>query len=299
MNWNAEALYLQSGAALVNSALWNASSDHNLVYNGGSAPSFTNNGIFRKSAGAGNTTINSGVGFVNNGILDAQTGSLAFVGGSVFNSGSVFSGAGVVNMVSGTNTFNGNFTASSLLLSGGIHQGNGAVVGGVVPFSGGTLGGSWQVAAGQTLNGANGDFKHVSGDGAVLTNLGTIAWNTTNPLYLQSDGTVTNQGLFLANADSAVVYNGGSSPAFNNTASGTVRAAAGKTLSIGNTVGFVNNGGVLDAQAGGTLQYVGGSVFNGGSLFTGAGRNLAAGNNTGPQPHCPGGCHWPTPGSGN
>ena len=277
VNWNADPLFLQSGAAVVNNALWNATSDQALFYNGGSAPSFTNNGSFRKSGGVGSTTINTTVGFVNNGTLDAQTGSISFVGGSVFNAGSVFTGAGS-NVAAGNNTWNGSFNSVNLELQSGVHTGSSAVLGGNVGWSGGTLAGTWTVAAGQTLNGQAGSNKFVSG--ALLTNLGTIAWNTSDNLFLQSSGVVSNQGLFVANANTALTYNGGSQPAFDNTAGGTVRAAAGNTLTINTTTGFVNNGGVLDAQAGGSIRYAGGSVFNAGTLFTGAGSNVAAGNNT-------------------
>ena len=65
VNWNADTLFLQSGAVLRNDALWQAFGDNALTYNGGAAPSFINNGIFRKAGGSGSTTINSGVGFVN------------------------------------------------------------------------------------------------------------------------------------------------------------------------------------------------------------------------------------------
>ena len=280
VNWNGDTLYLQSGVAIINNALWNATSDDSLIYNGGAAPSFTNNGTFRKSAGAGSTTINNSVGFVNNGTLDAQTGSIAFVGGSTFNAGSVFTGAGVVNAVSGTNVFNGAFTSSNLRLSGGTHQGNGAVVGGTVAFLGGTLSGSWGIGAGQTLNAVGGGFKFIDGATTVLTNQGTLAWNTTDLLYLQGGATLRNQALFVANQNTSVVYNGGAATSFDNTASGTVRAAAGKTLTIGSGTGFVNNGGTLDAQAGGVIVYNGATVFNAGTQFTGAGSNIAAGNNT-------------------
>ncbi len=280
VNWNADPLYFQGGTTVVNNALWNATGDQALVYNGGAAPSFTNNGIFRKSGGIGNTTISHIVGFVNNGTLDAQTGSINFVGGSVFNAGSVFTGTGIVNVSAGTNTFNGAFTSSNLLLSGGTHSGNGAVVGGTVAFTGGYLAGTWQVGAGQTLQGQAGGAKFIEGAGTVVTNQGTIDWNTANSLYLQSGAKLVNQALFLASESAAVTYNGGAGPVFDNTAGGTVRAAAGKTLTINNTVGFINNGGALDAQVGATIHYAGGTVFNADTKFTGAGTNVATGNNS-------------------
>ena len=278
VNWNADSLYLQSGAAVVNDALWDATSDNALVYNGGASPSFVNNGTFRKSGGAGATTINSSVGFFNLGTLDAQTGSIQFNGGSVFNAGSVFTGAGSVNMAAGSNTFNGGFTSSNLWLSGGTHHGVGAVVGGAVNWTGGNLTGTWRVAVGQTLNGNAGSSKFIAG--ATLTNQGTLAWHTGEDLYLQSGGVLRNEALFVANQSVSLTYNGGASTSIENTATGTMRAAAGSTLTVGNGVGLVNNGGTLDAQAGASIRYAGGSVFNAGTQFSGAGSNVAAGNNS-------------------
>lgn len=281
VNWNADTLYFASGGGVVNNDLWNVTSDNALTYNNGASPSFTNNGVFRKSGGVGSTTINSGVGSVNNDTLDAQTGVISIVGGSVFNAGSVFTGAGAVNVSAGTNTFNGGFTSANLVLQSGTHLGNNAAVGGALTvFSGGTLTGTWQVSAGQVFSGGAGGNKFIDGAATVVTNLGTIAWGTTDSLLLASAATVSNQGLFLASETTSVDYNNGAGPSFINTDSGTVRAAAGKTLSINNTTGFVNNAGVLDAQAGATIQYAGGSVFNSGSQFTGAGSNVAAGNHT-------------------
>ena len=281
VKWSAtDGLYMQNGAGVVNNGRWDSTTDHTLVNNGGGNLSFVNNGTFRKSGGAGSTTISNGVGFVNNGTIDAQTGSIRFIGGSVFNNGSVFTGAGSV-VAAGNNTFNGSFTSANLVLESGIHRGGAAVVGGVAKWTGGTLAGSWTVAAGQTLEGQSGTFKFIDGAITVVTNQGTLAWNTSNFLYMQNGGTLRNEALFVANQSMTVANIGGAMPIFDNTASGTVRAAAGTVLIFAAGSGLlVNNGGTLDALAGATIHYAGGSVFNTGSVFTGAGRNLAAGNNS-------------------
>lgn len=277
VNWNADNLFLQSGAVVSNHALWNANGDTALVYNGGAAPAFINHGVFRKSAGTGSTTIGDGVGFVNHGTLDAVTGTLRFVGGSVFNAGSVFTGAGVVEAASGTNTFSGAFTSSNLRLTGGTHLGNGAVVGGVAAWTGGNLAGGWTVGSGQTFAGVAGGSKIING--ALLVNQGTLAWDTTDALYLQSGAVLRNEALFEARQTMTVTYNGGTATQLENTATGTVRAAAGHTLTMGNGAGFINQGGLLEAATGASIRYAGGSVFNDGTRFGGAGSNLAVGNN--------------------
>ncbi len=283
VNWNADALYFQSGAIVVNNALWNSTADTSLIFNGGALPSFVNNGTLRKSGGAGSTTIGDNVGFVNHGTLDAQNGTILYVGatGSIFNAGTNFTGAGA-NAAHGNNTWNGAFTSANLELRGGIHTGNGAEIGGTVVWTGGTMAGTWKVAAGQTLNAATGGSKILDASGTMLTNSGTLDWNTANELRVQNGAALVNRGLFVANADTSMASGGGAAPSFENTATGTVRAAAGRTLTIGDRVGFANNAGTLDAQAGGAIVYVGGtgSTFNAGTNFTGAGANVAHGNNT-------------------
>ena len=278
VNWNADALYFQSGAAVVNNGLWNATGNDSLVYNGGAAPGFTNNGTFRKGAGTGTTTIGNTVGFVNQGTLDAQTGTISYSGGTVFNGGTVFTGAGI-NLAAGNNSFAGSFSSSNLVLSSGTHSGNAAVLNGSVSWTGGTLDSTWTVAAGQTLNGNSGSFKFILGPATVIANQGTVNWNTADSLYLQSGGIFRNQALFVASTSTSLVYNGGAAPTFDNTSSGTLRAATGATLTVGGGAGLVNNGGVLDAQAGGSIVFVGGSTFKAGTQFTGAGSNVANGSN--------------------
>ena len=277
VNWNANALYLQNGATINNQALWDARSDDTLYYNGGATATFNNTGTFRKSAGIGDTTI-AGIAFVNSGTIDAQTGRIVFSGGNVnFNAGTSFIGAASTVIANNAN-FNGSFTSQNLNLANGSFTGNDAVLNGAVNFTGGTVAGTWEVAAGQTLAARDGGFKYVDGAATVLTNKGTIDWATGNALYMQNGGQLVNRGLFLASESTTLYYNGGAATAFVNQADGTIRAAAGKTLTIANA-GLVNNGGTLDASAGGSIVYNGGNVvFNDGTKFTGAGLNRVVNN---------------------
>ena len=279
VNWNADTLYMQSGALIDNRSLWDAKGDNSLAYNGGATATFNNSGIFRKSGGAGNTTI-GGIAFVNSGTIDAQSGTILFNGNNVtFNAGSQFTGAGSTT-IAGNASFNGAFTSANLTLASGTFNGGAARLQGNVAFTGGALAGTWEVAAGHTLSGRDGGNKFLSGDTTVLTNKGTIDWASGNTLYMQSGATLANQGLFVANESMAMAYNGGAAVTFNNEAGGTVRAAAGKTLTVGG-VAFVNNGGTLDAAAGGSIVYAGNNAtFNGGTQFTGAGSNVVTGNAT-------------------
>lgn len=278
VNHGATALFLSGGASVLNQGLWDATADNVLLYNGGNAVSFVNEGTFRKSGGTGDSLVSSGTGFVNRGTLDAASGRIAFNGGSRFENGSVFTGAGVVALTGGTNTFAGTYTAGNLQLQGGTFQGEAAVAKGLTQWSGGTIGGTWAVAAGATLQAQNGGNKLLSS--ATLTNQGTIAWDSGNAFFLQSGGRLVNEGTFEAGTNSSVIYNGGAAVSFENATGGTVRAKDGVALTFASGSNLVNAG-TLEAAAGANLRYEGTARFDAGSRFTGAGRNVvAAGTNT-------------------
>nr|WP_316641267.1 hypothetical protein [uncultured Roseateles sp.] len=272
VNWNTtDSLFLQSGALISNAGLWDARSDNALVNNGGATSTFNNSGIFRKSAGAGSSSVGS-IAFINSGTIDAQTGFIDFGGGNAtFNAGTQFTGAGLTRITNNA-VFNGAFTAANLLLQGGTFTGGAAQIGGAASLAGGVLTGGWTVAGGQTLLGVGGGNKFLSG--AALTNQGSLLWQTTDSLFLQSGSVLDNQGLFELQASASLVNNGGATPGFTH--SGTLRALTGQTGTLG-SIAFVSNGGTMDAQ--GTLNFAGGNAsFNAGSQFTGAGVNRITNN---------------------
>jgi len=107
-----------------------------------------------------------------------------------------------------------------------------------------------------------------------------MAWQTADNLLMQSGANLINEGVFEFQESSTIAYNGGALPTFNNTATGTVQVAAGKTGSVG-TIAFINNGGLLTADLGATLNFGGGNAtFNAGTTFSGAGTLLVANNAT-------------------
>jgi hypothetical protein len=237
-------------------------------------------------AAAGKTlTIGNFVGFVNNGgTLNAQAGgSIVYSGGTVFNPGTQFTGAGS-NVAIGNNTWNGSSQSANLVLQSGGHTGGNAVLSGSTTFAGGTLSGTWDVAAGHTLAGASGSGKFVAGAGTVVSNHGTIAWGTTEALYLQSGGVLLNAGTMDFSADASVVYNGGAGPSFTNTGL-IVKSGGTGTTTIGSTLNFDNQG-TMDVQSGtlalpgnfsnhGTLKGTGtyalvGTLLNAGTVAPGA-----------------------------
>ena len=137
----------------------------------------------------------------------------------------------------------------------------------------GRFGGTWQLAAGQTLAAQDGTNKDLSGAG--FTNGGTVTWQSSGGVGFISS-TVTNQNLWNMQSDADLSYAGGNASSFVN--DGSFRKSAGSgTTAVGTGVNFTNNG-VLDAQTG-TIDFAGGSTtFNAGTQFTGAGVNRVSGN---------------------
>ncbi len=71
------------GAQVVNQGLWDAQGNASLFNSTGVASTFTNQGTLRKSGGTGTTTIgtNAAFVFVNQGVVDVRTGSIALPAG--------------------------------------------------------------------------------------------------------------------------------------------------------------------------------------------------------------------------
>jgi RHS repeat-associated protein len=82
LEWYPGTLYGENGAVVENKGTFNDVSDGTIFAASGSSPSvFENAGTFNKTSGAGTATV--GFAFDNSGTVEAQTGQLAFSGGSV------------------------------------------------------------------------------------------------------------------------------------------------------------------------------------------------------------------------
>jgi PEP-CTERM motif len=265
INWTGGNLFLQNGSQVTNNGTVDASSDNSIINNGGALSTFTNNGVFEKTGGAGATVI-SAIAFVNNGTIDAQTGSIDFNGGNAtFNGGSDFTGAGQVNINSNA-TFNGGFTSTNLDFENGTFTGNAAALAGTADWSAGSFGGSWGVSGGSTLTANTGSNKFWVG--STFTNDGTINWTGGN-LFLQNGSQVTNNGTFDASSSNSIINNGGALSTFTN--NGLFEKTAGVGATVISAIAFVNTG-TIDAQTG-SIDFNGGNAtFNAGSDFTGAGQ---------------------------
>lgn len=269
VDWQNGSIFFTSGTVVTNQSLWSASGDDSFVNNGGAASSFTNDGIFRKAGGLGSTTIGS-IGFINNGQIDAQTGTITFNGGNAtFNAGTSFTGAGAVR-VSNNAMFNGAFSSVNLAVSGGTMTGNNAALSGTMDWLSGTIAGGWTVDAGSTFNAITASNKVLNA--GTITNNGTIAWQD-GTLFLTSGSGLINNSLVDFTTSTSLVNNGGAVSTITNNAAGTFHVATGNTVSIGNR--FINDGGTLDAD--GVFSFTGGNaVFNAGTVFTGDGTNAVS-----------------------
>jgi hypothetical protein len=284
VNWRGGFIGFLSGSTVTNNALWDMSADNSMGFSGGAASSFTNNGILRKSGGIGISTISNTatLAIVNNGTIDAQTGSINFNGSnSTFNAGSVFTGAGEVNITANA-TFNGGFTSSNVDFESGTFTGNAAVLTGSADWSGGTLSGGWTINSGATLavTGAASKFTN----GANIVNNGTTAWQGGFVGFL--NGTqFTNEGAITATSDNAFGFSGGTASTFTNNGLFQKTAGAGvTTLSNTSTLAIVNNGTINvlsgtialpgtfanDGTLGGTGTFTSTNLTNNGTIAPGA-----------------------------
>lgn len=256
-------------SSVANNGLWDAQGDAALVYGGGAASTFTNTGTLRKSAGLGTTQMGNStlLSIVNSGIVDAQTGTIAFGGANTFNPGTVFTGAGSV-LVNAASTFNGAFTSSNLNLAAGTQTGNAAVLNGQAQYSAGTLAGGWTVAPGATLNTQGVGAKSIFG--ASIDNSGTLAWQASSGDLSFISASLVNNAVLDAQGNAGLIYGGGAASAFTN--NGTLRKSGGSgNTQIGNSSLIVNvNNGTVDSQLG-TITFGGANTFNAGTVFTGAG----------------------------
>ena len=266
-----DTLYMQYGSTLANMAVYDLQGDVG-VQNGYAGGNFINSGTLRKSAGAGSSSIGSSIAFSNTGVIEAQTGTINFDGGSAsFLNGTQFNGAGQVAVTNHASFIGGYTTNSNLTLGnnaiftgGDGSAGSKAVVNGNTTWATGYLAGNWEVSAGRTLTLALGNYKNTQGS---LVNKGSIAAQDT--LYMQYGSTLTNMAVYDLQGDVGV-QNGYAGGNFVN--SGTLRKSTGAgSSSIGSSIAFSNTG-VIEARTG-TITFDGGSAtFYAGTQFAGAGQ---------------------------
>jgi len=225
----------------------------------------SNDGTIRKSAGTGTMSMRGS--FVNNGVLDAQTGAISLdtsAGGTtVLGDGSSYIGAGT-NLLKSYVTLAGDFTSENLVGDTSYLLGNGTLHGSML-FKGNSSidpGGVLTIATDGTVTVVT--VLYIAGS---LTNAGTVAWDVSPGLV--GSGTLHNlsSGLLDLRGNSAFVTSG--SPRLIN--DGVFRKSAGTgTNTIPAGLPFINNGTIL-AQSG-TLLFSGSLTNPAGTLAVGGGK---------------------------
>jgi hypothetical protein len=297
--WNGTGLIL-SAAVITNrsGALFDSQNDVAPFF-AGIACRFDNVGTFRKSAGAGTTTLPSGVSFNNFGAVDVQTGRLVLAGGGsangsfnvspisqlewpsggfTLNPGAQLNGVGLYK-VSGATVFdNTSLSVSNLDLAAGTLDGTGILtIAGTMNWTGGTMAGTGRtlVVPGAALNLPGSTTVFLS---RTIENAGTFLWTGVGNLGM---GVITNRPGALFDVRSSAAFSFfAPNPRFDN--AGTFR----KSTSTGTTTmnpNFTNYYGTVEIQAGTLL--CNGSFANSGAVNLSAGttsRLGGGGMSTGP-----------------
>jgi hypothetical protein len=268
-----------------------------------------NQGTVRKSGGSGISSIYPA--FYNSGLLDVQTGVVSIYtgeGGGVFEAeagatlnffynytadgGAVFTGGGTNVISGGTFALNGTMTNSNLMQAGGNLAGNNAVISSFWKWTGGGVYGTVAVATNGVLVVSGASYHDLHG---VLTNAGTIQLTDATCLRCFGDtggGRLVNLPGALVNFqdDSWIYYYYGNEAVVNQ---GTVRKSGGSGISsiypalynsglLDVQTGAVSiytgeGGGVFEAEAGATLNFIYNYTADSGAVFMGGGTNVISG----------------------
>jgi M6 family metalloprotease-like protein len=256
---------------------------------------FVNQGILRKSGGAGVSAITPI--FVNSGVLDTESGTVSLTGGGSA-VGAQFIGAGTSVFTAGTYALGGMDYSLNAVLGGAVLAGSNAFLSGNWTWTNGSVapGSALTVATNSvlTLAGANGTDYVLSG---VLTNAGTIRLVSGNLQLFGAafgggyDGELVNLPGAIVDFQSDVSIDDYSGEQFIN--AGVVRKSGGTGVSqiapaFGNSglldvlsgslnlAGGGNGNGQFVAEAGTSLNVSGGYEMDHASV-TGAGTNVLTG----------------------
>jgi Bacterial Ig domain/Protein of unknown function (DUF642)/Divergent InlB B-repeat domain len=302
-----------NGTTVINNRnLWLAQCDSELNSAYGGTTLFINNGTFRKLASGGTTTLN--LEFKNNGLVDAQTGTVSFnKGGTIEGSyntvnGSMvdFSSGNFVSTVTPVIATNGitRFSGGNLDLAYDCNPNLQLVGGNVTPGAAFQNNGSITnlTIVGATLTGSNtvsGTFNWISGNlsgsltvstnglltlngssdkdmpGAWLANYGTVMW-LSGRIRGNASSSITNGGLWLVQTDYEMNndYGGSGSLSFVNT--GTFRKQTTYGATTFKNVPFSNSG-ILDVQTG-TVNFNSSYTQTGASMYFGMSSPNVAGH---------------------
>jgi uncharacterized repeat protein (TIGR01451 family) len=207
----------------------------------------------------------------NNGLLDilggatvnladgTSTGQFAIGAGSTLlidsdsyalSTGATVTGAGTVSLTSGTLAVNAAVSIPWLAQSGGFLDGTGTLTltGPSSTWGGGTMQGTGttSVGNGATLTITTAAFKSLTR--ALATAIGgTINVTGGGGIFLSNGGSFSNAGTFHVTAD-LTFSDGGLAGNFVN--NGTFRKSVATAITTFSSIGFFNNGGLVDVQSG-------------------------------------------------
>ena len=279
--WSSADIHFSGNGALTvgAAAVLDNVGTRSVVRDAGTAPTFTVNGTYKKSAGAGTSQIQAGVNFVNAGLTDVQAGALAVRTNTT--------NTGTLRASTGTLLFD---QAVTLAGTGTIDVGVGGTL--TVNASGATI----TVPSGMTL--ANAGTVQVT-DGTLVVHPSAVIANYTSGTQTLAGGTWRAQdhtfdlgrtvGTVAAATTVEVIGSSGSMTGLTGLAqvNGTVRLLSGASLTP--TAATVNVAGLLEVATG---------TFGKGVTVQSGGTLLGKGTVAGPVAVQSGGTITPGPGPG-
>lgn len=306
LTWrDAGAINLVSNSTINNAGTFEARDDGTIQFVGGTACTFNNSGTFRKTTGAGTTTL-SGMPFNNTGTVEVNSGTLRLANAGI-SSGPFNLGPNATLEFAG-----GNYRfATGASVSGGLARINGTlsllndatienaelsslIVGpGVATFSSALswVGGTMSIVSVEIPSGATAELSTASTkslDRTIFNNRGSTVWRDAGAVNLVSSSTINNFGTFEARDNGTIQFVGGTACVFNNPGIFRKTSGVGTTALSGmpfNNIGTVevntgtlrlaNTGsatGTFDIASGAVLETIGGTyTFNSGAAVTGDG----------------------------
>jgi hypothetical protein len=263
VSWDTGLLNAGNEAVVHNNGTWNVQGDLRLIHGYGNAPTFDNEatGVYRKSGGSGDATI-EGQTFNNfGGTVEVQTGNLFLPGGAsagatwnVVNAGSILdlaapfttrtisgtltgSGAGMVRL--GTGTLSVLAAGATFDFTDPLFQWTGATIAAAVP--GATL------TSNSILTLAQANEKVL--DGVTLNTPSTVNW-IGGRLNIGNEAVINNSGIWNVQGDLTLTRTFGNTPTFNNAATGVFRKTTGVGDATVQSLLFNNAGGTVEVQTG-------------------------------------------------
>jgi hypothetical protein len=276
------ALYLDhafGNTRLVNQGLVDSTGSDLFSASGTAGGVIDNRATFRKSGGAGDSTVSSGLLFLNTatGTVNVQTQALNLQWGSLMGA---FSGSGKT-LLTGNHTLIGDLHSQNVELQSGNFTSASARLHGTIRWVAGllycqTAGAGATVAADGTLTFVPGNYKYLYG---ALTNLGTLRFTGNTALYLDNafgNTRLINLNLLDSTGSDLITHSGSGGGVVDNRATFRKSGGSGDTT-VGSSLLFLNtSAGVVQVQTQGVNLQNG--LLSG--TFAGSGRTILTGNHT-------------------